>query len=444
MKAYSNICTGGTDKMKKKLAIIIACGLILSACGANSGSKDENSITSENTKPVELKFWSFEPKDEQNREIFKEMVDNFNNTHPNIKLKPDYFDDEAFKAKMKVALAGNDMPDIFSYWTGDQFKTLVDGNVVGDITNKLNADSAFKDRILQAGLDEYTYNGKNYAIPLQLNTVLLWYNKDILQQNNITPPKTWDELVGAVDTLNAAKITPIAVAGKDRWPLLHWFSYLQQRVGGDMTFDEAKTKDDFTGESFVKAGEMLNDFAVKHKAFENGFLGIDYGAAESMFTNGKAAFYQQGDWAVSTFTKSPDFMGKVGFVPFPIVSGGKGDQGTYQGGFGMGYAISARAEKEKGDAAYEALKYLSDPENRAKLIQASGVTPAFKDFKIPDGMSPLAIEVMDNTAKVQKTFPYYDQALDPIRTEAVLNASPAIIGKENVDVKAELAKVKKP
>jgi raffinose/stachyose/melibiose transport system substrate-binding protein len=438
----------GLAEMKKAFAVVMACGLILSACGAKTetngnGSASANTAAPKNDKPVELKFWSFEPKDEQNRQIFKEIIDNFNNTHPNIKLKPDYFDDEAFKAKMKVALAGNDLPDIFSYWTGDQFKTLVEGNAVGDITSKLNSDSTFKDRILQAGLDAYTYNGKNYAIPLQLNAVLLWYNKDILQQNNITPPKTWDELVAAVDKLNASNITPIAVAGKDRWPLLHWFSYLQERVGGDETFDAANQKDDFTGESFVKAGEMLNDFAIKHKAFENGFLGIDYGAAESMFTNGKSAFYQQGDWAVSSFTKSPEFMKKVGFVPFPTVSGGKGDLGTYQGGFGIGYAISAQAAKEKSDAAYEALKYLSDPVTRTKLIQANGVTPAFKDFKAPEGMSSLAVEVMNNASKVKKTFPYYDQALDPKRTEAVLNASTAIAGKEGIDVKAELAKIKK-
>lgn len=447
--------------MKKLgMLLMIAAVMLTAACGNNNGTIQENggkepaaNVGGESTKApaeegkddgkvVELSFWSFEPKDDTNRTIFKEMIDSFNDSHPNIKIKPEYFNDEPFKQKMKVGLASNDIPDIFSYWTGDQFKTLVDAKVVGDITDVLDADPDFKSSITAGGLDAYSYDGKNYGIPTQIASVNLWYNKDLLAKYSINPPQTWDELLAAVDKLNENKVTPITVAGKDRWPLLHWFSYLQQRIGGDETFPQSASSNDFTGDSFMKAGEMLNDLAVAHKGFENGFLGIDYGAAESMFINGKAAFYLQGDWAVGAFTQKDEFAAKVGFVPFPTVEGGKGNNTTYQGGFGIGYAMSAKiAEKDKA-AAYEALKYLSSWQTREKLTKMNGTTPPFSNFEAPEGMKPLAADVMKYIAQNAKGFfPYYDQALEPKRAENFLNAVSAIVGKDGIDVKQELAKI---
>ncbi|MBW5449414.1 extracellular solute-binding protein [Cohnella sp. CFH 77786] len=448
--------------MKKVLSVLMAFALVLLAACGHNGSNEKSAESTQpasteaaspspsaseepSTKPaknVELKFWSFEPKDDANREIFKKIIDDFNNSHPNIKIVPEYFNDEPFKQKIKVGLASNDLPDIFSYWTGDQFKTLVDANAVGDITDVLGADEAFKNSITPGGLDAYSYNGKNYAIPTQIASVNLWYNKEILAKYNIAPPQTWAELLAAVDTLNANKVTPITVAGKDRWPVLHWLSYLQQRVGGDSTFAAAAEANDFTGESFVKAGEMLNDLALNHKGFVSGFLGLDYGAAESMFLNDKAAFYLQGDWAVGSFTQKDEFAAKVGFVPFPSVDGGQGASTTYQGGFGIGYAISAKAAENYKAEAYEALKYLSSWKTREALTKMNGTTPPFTDFQAPEGMKPLAAEVMKYVSSNAKGFfPYYDQALKPKPAENFLNAATTIAGKKGVDVKAELAKI---
>jgi raffinose/stachyose/melibiose transport system substrate-binding protein len=436
-------------KLKKILTVILAFGIVLAGCSTKSGSSTPSvaesaaapAATEAPAKMVELKMWSFEGKDPQ-KSVIQKSVDDFNASHKNIKITPEYYDDEAFKAKIKVSLAGNDMPDIYTYWAGAQFKTLVDGSAVGDITDNLAADADFKNSVLPGGLEAFAYSGKNYGIPVAMNAVLLWYNKEILQNNGITPPKTYEELLAAVDKLNAAKVIPIAVAGKDRWPVLHWFSYFSNRVGTSVPFDSAAAgKGDFLDPSFITAGEKLNELGFKHKGFENGFLGLDYGAAEALFTSGKAAFYQQGDWAVAGFTKDDTFAAKVGFVSFPTVAGGQGDIGTFQGGYGFGYAISGKADK---NAAYEAIKYLSGPGARTKIAELTGSVIPFKDVKLnKDNMKPLAYEVSTYvSANAKGFFPYYDQALDPKRTEAVLNVTVAIAGKEKVDIKEELAKIK--
>ncbi|QJC50984.1 extracellular solute-binding protein [Paenibacillus albicereus] len=441
-------------RWSKALLPVLALGLAVAGCGGSgngNGGADAGGAANEAAdaggaaepaKKVELTLWSFEARD-PHKTINQKAIEKFNAEHPNIKLKAEFFDDESFKQKIKVAMAGNRMPDLFTYWSGDQLRTLVDGGVAGDLTEQLSADAAFKDSILPGGLESFSYDGKNYAVPLAMNAVMIYYNKEIFEKNGLQPPATWSDLETAVQKLNEAKVIPIAVAGKDRWPVLHWFSYLAQRIGGDEPFQAAAAgTSDFTDPSFIEAGQKLSKLAAADKGFVNGFLGLDYGAAEALFTQGKAAMYMQGDWAVAGFVKDDAFAAKVGFVPFPTAEGGKSDQTTFQGGFGFGYAMSSKADKA---AAYEAIKFLSSPQTRSEISEQAGTIQPFKDVQLDQAsMKPLAYEVMSFiSANAKGFFPYYDQGLDPKRSEAMLNAVVSIASKPDADVKAELEKVKK-
>ncbi len=422
--------------MKKYLVILLMFTFIIAGCSSSKSTSSNDG--GEGVK--ELTFWSVET---DKRPYVEKSVEKFNASHKDIQIKVEFFEDEAYKTKMKVALAGNKLPDLFTYWSGDVFKSLVDAGAVGDITEQLNQDASFKENVLPGGLEAYTYDGKTYGIPLSLNSVVLWYNKEIFEKNGLTPPKTYDELLEVVDQLNAKKVIPIAVAGKDRWPVLHWYSYLAQRIGGTEPFDKAKSDEaDFTEKSFVEAGEKLKELAIEKKGFVNGFLGLDYAAAGSIFTSGKAAMYLQGDWAISEFVQDEAFIGKVGFVPFPAVENGTGNQQIYHGGFGNGYAISAKADQA---AAYEAIKFLSSAEERKAIAEELGVTSAMANIELDQSnMSPLAYEYLTYISEnAQGFFGYYDQQLDPKRADQFMNITSAIVGKADVDVKKELEGIKK-
>ena len=72
-----------------------------------------------------------------------------------------------------------------------------------------------------------------YGIPFDIGMVGFWYNKDLFTQAGITaPPATWAELLDAVRKLKAAGITPVALAGKDKWPAHFYWAYLAMRIGG--------------------------------------------------------------------------------------------------------------------------------------------------------------------------------------------------------------------
>ena len=436
------------SKLKKWLVSAIALAMVVtagcssssnnSASNASSGTSNAGSGGSASGAPVELTLWSSEMR---SRDIIEKSIEEFNSSHEDIKIKAEFFEDEALKLKMKVAISGNEIPDLITYWSGETFDQLVANNMLADLTDMLNETPELKDNVLPGGLETFEYDGKYYGIPVLFSGVSLWYNKKIFAENGLTPPSTFDELLAVVDQLNEKKITPIAVAGKDRWPVLHWFSYLAQRIGGTEPFEKAKNNEaDFTQESFVQAGELLKSLAVGHKGFVNGFLGLDYAAAESLFMNEQAAMYLQGEWAMEAFLEDPEFAANVGFVAFPAVEGGVGTTDIFHGGFGVGMAVSAATNKE---AAFEALKFLVSPEQRVEIYEGPNISPMIKTGINESNMHPLAYEYSSFvSSNLGGYFGYYDQSLDAARSDKLMNAVGAIVGDANSNVVEELGKVK--
>jgi multiple sugar transport system substrate-binding protein len=50
---------------------------------------------------------------------------------------------------------------------------------------------------VRAALDTATWNGQLVAAPLNSNTQLIWYRKDLVPN----PPETWDEMIGQAESL---------------------------------------------------------------------------------------------------------------------------------------------------------------------------------------------------------------------------------------------------
>ncbi len=427
----------------KKLYILvcIAVVLVLAGCAKEqTNSAGESGVSkAKSASPTPVVFWSTDSQGAR-RELIEKNIGIFESQNSSIDIQPEYYDDESYKTKIKVAVAGNEMPDVFGYWIGGQFTTLVDAGVVADITDKVNANPAFKESFLPGAFDAVTYDGKIYGLPSTVGSVVVWYNKEIFETYGLQEPTTWDQLLSVVDTLNQNNVIPITVAGKDRWPLLHYFSYLAQRVGGVEPFNKVVDgTGDFTDPSFVKAAELLQDL-VQADGFIHGFLGLDYGAAEAQFTAGHAAMYMQGDWSLSSFTQDVAFSEKVGLFAFPEVSGGIGNPAVFHGGFGNATVIAKDADI---DSAFAFASYLSSPEYLKSTVEQRGTPSPVRVTVDPANMNPLVYDYVSYfSSEPEGFFGYYDQQLDPQRSEKILNAIQAITAKPDTDVVTELAKVK--
>ncbi|MEU7071809.1 extracellular solute-binding protein [Streptomyces narbonensis] len=309
---------------------------------------------------------------EPGKSLFPQIATAFMAAHPNIRIETTSLENEAFKSKLTATTSSGKLPDVYQTWGGGVLQQQVDAGLVEDLTDAFGWSSELTPVSLQA----YQVEGRTYGVPYDIGMVGFWYNKKLFAKAGVTtPPATWAEFLDVVRKLKAAGVTPIALAGKEKWPGHYYWAYLAMRVAGLPALQEAATSKDFTGPGFVQAGAHLKEL-VDLQPFQPSFLGAGYatpgGQAASM-GNGKAAMELMGQWAPSVQQDAgADLGADLGFFPFPTVEGGVGRIDEVFGG-GGGFALRKGAPKE----ALEFLKFFV-LENESKLLASNGYLPVVK------------------------------------------------------------------
>lgn len=421
--------------MRKKAicAGIVSAALLVSAvpvvCQAKEGGKE---IT-----------YFYNTSNEVATEVVQEAIKRYEEKTGNT-VKMTMMEGESYKTKIKTCVASNTLPDVFNYWTGEQFETLVGSGNVMDLTDLVGEDTEYQDQFIDGAFDSVTIDNKIYAIPSAVTGQVLYYNTELFKEAGIeSAPATISELEEDCQKLSDKGITPIMVGSKDRWPLLGWFSYLAVRYGGtdlyvDATDGESETS--FANDKFIEAGKKLNELSQKY--FVNGSLAIDSAAAPAQFAAGSAAMFIGGTWDIATLTSNEDMAKNISFAPFPAADDGDAeDVNTVYGGIANCMAVNASSEN--AEDAYELIKEIMSVESETEMVQKSGSLSCMKVDVAEEDMSPLAYEITQFfNNDVKGFFPYTDQALNPEQAEKLLNAMTEIIASEDADVKGQLAAIK--
>jgi raffinose/stachyose/melibiose transport system substrate-binding protein len=383
------------------MAGVGAVGLALGGCGDDgesaSGQKKIRWWHIANTDPM-LSKWA-------------EMAHQFEAAHPGVKFEITPLENEAFKTKLTTNIQSGNPPDIFHTWGGGVLFQQAEAGMVKDITADVGA---WKDTLIPAALDAYSNDGKTYASAVDTGMVGFWYNKALFTKAGISaPPATWAEYLEAVRKLKAVGVTPIALAGKEKWPGHYYWAYLAMRVAGLDGLKQAATDKNFNTPDFVAAGSHLSEL-VALQPFQTGFLAAGYATADGQAAtmgNGKAAMELMGQWApVTERDNSAGKKGlgdKLGFFPFPAVDGGKGQIADVFGG-GGGYAVGKDAPPE----AVEFLKFIAQPDNARLEAKTAGVLPVVKEAG--DAVTDPNLKLVGETlAKASGFQLYLDQAYAP-------------------------------
>jgi raffinose/stachyose/melibiose transport system substrate-binding protein len=415
------------------LSVLVVLAMGLAACSSaaatevassSSTSTESQTSTSGDTsmEPVTITWWHISTADEH-KALWQTMADEYMAMHPNVTIEITVLENEAFKTKLTTVMQSGEPPDIFQSWGGGVMNDYANAGLLQDITPYLDADGgAWRDTFAPGALGVYSLNGKNYGVPWDMGMIGFWYNKDLFAQAGIeAPPTTWTELLADVQALKDAGITPIALGEGDKWPGMHMWAYLATRIGGKDAFLGAGVNrtGSFTDPAFIQAGEMLQQL-IALEPFQDGFLGATYPDEAALMGNGEAAMELMGQWAPAVeadSSVSKEGIGDaLGFFPFPMVEGGKGDINDAVGG-GNGFAIGKDAPPE----AIDFVKYLTSPENEARLAEIGVAIPVVKGGEV--GLQdPNMVQVQATFAKAEYFQLYYDQAL-PAAAGSVLNDS---------------------
>lgn len=345
--------------------------LSLAACSKPVPAAQEAAPSSE-PAPAEkttVKVWTLwtETGADANQKAFYRVLERAKTDLPDIIIEHDGTENEAYKTKIKTAIAANEAPDVFFSWGAGFVKPFVDAGKVLPLDDYLKDGTS--DRINPGANTFFTFDGKTYGLTGYKWVAVLYCNKELFEQNNIKIPETYDELVTAVKAFRAKGITPITVGEKDRWPGMFWQNAFALRAAGAKACQDALAGNaSFDTPEFVESAARLKEL-VELKAFNDGAMGLSYDEGNALFLQGKVPMYYMGNWFAGNITSEDSLVAdKVVCKKFPMLPNGKGTATEYLGGAIDGFCVNK--DSKVRDAAVRVAKYFA--EEMAKDLASTG------------------------------------------------------------------------
>jgi raffinose/stachyose/melibiose transport system substrate-binding protein len=283
---------------------------------------------------------------------------------------------EVYAQDLAVALNSGQQIDAL-FCNGQEVRGYAARGIIEELTPLVN----YWDRFNQNSIDQYTYSGKSFAIPIQaVGTSGIFTNNTVLRKYNLTPPRTYDDLINARDALARDNIAVFGFGGgsKYMWPMWFFCTFNQTSGNKAMTRTEAALRGQakWTDRDYVDAMAILERMG-KDKLFQNGVNGADTAQGLAVFSSGNAAFFFGGTWERGGFRESGMDGDKLGLVPFPIVVPGAKSEQTGSAG-GQGLCILKGLSPERQKIALDLISYISSD---AKVQQLSEYEPGSPDPK---------------------------------------------------------------
>ena len=372
------------------LCAALGCGAFAVAAAGTSAAAVGNSHASRASSPVTLKFWNAYTGT-QITTMENVIIPRFEKLNPGIKVVNTSFPYADLLSKYLAAAAAGDPPDVFRTdiaWTAE----LAADGVALEVSNLPWYKATVADA-LPGPLQTTMYKGKAYSLPLDTNTIALFWNKtDFAAAGIKSPPTTITQLItdAKAMTIPSKDQYGLGVDSTDIWDVS---PYIWSEGGA------------FTNPSYTRASGYMDDggtiaavkMLVEGYNGGHGYIGPDIisttgDSGEAEFPSGKYAMYIDGPWAVPTFQALKP-VPSYGIVPMPA---GPGGSHTPTGGEDV---VVSAGGKNIADAELFA-QFLDSPFSQVTMASI-GQMSAFAN---------------DASAEV-KTTPYYK-----VFTQALLNA----------------------
>ncbi|MFE5143772.1 ABC transporter substrate-binding protein [Streptomyces fagopyri] len=302
---------------------------------------------------------------------YQALIKQFNKTHPKIHVTMTVQPWATIAQKLPASWATGSGPDlatpssdpgsVFSYIKTNSVLPL--DSAVGTGSDQIDS-AAFPTAVRNA----FTVDGKLYAVPANVATLVLYYNKAMFKAAGITsaPSTEADFITDAKKlTLNSDGRTSqygLSLADSNTiqmWPVLQWMN------GGDIV--DAKGCAVVNSAASVSALTKWSKLVVQDHISPIGQAGAD---ADTLFSSKKAAMEINGPWAASGF-KSAGI--DLGMVQVPVGSAGPVTLAST-------VPLMINRRTPHAPQAQEFLSWYTSKTAQTKFSQESGFPPARTDL----------------------------------------------------------------
>ncbi|GLC80347.1 ABC transporter substrate-binding protein [Lacrimispora brassicae] len=411
---------------RKVITLLLAAsvGLSLTACGGGSNSTDAKSGSESkegaaqagtekdggaNGEKVVINFFHRWPNDPKNS-MFQELIKEYMAENPNVTIQMDCILNDQYKEKIRMVVATDEVPDIFSSWSGTFAKEMINsGNVMG-LNDIYGQDQEWSSQLAKASVDGFTFDGTIYGIPWSQDGKVFYYNKKIFSDNHLEVPKTWNEFISVLDALKAGGYdTPIVEGLSDNWTVLHYLGTMNQRMVDPevLAKDYAPATGEFTDPAYV---EVLKKWQQLTSYMGETCVAIDHETARNTyFAAGKAPVMYLQFAEIPMLEKALPEGFEYGFFNFPAFEEGKGDSKGLTGA-PEGFMISNKAKNP--EECIKFLKWLVSKKGGEALTTKCGDISSVAGAVDETNALPVQLEAMDMIKSASALVPWFDNACD--------------------------------
>lgn len=347
--------------MNRNFTNIIALLLLvtISQLGCRSSTSTETVIV----------FWAMGAEGEN----VQKLIPEFERRNPGIRIKVQSIPWTAAHEKLLTAYAGNSTPDVSQLgntWI-PEFTLL---NAIENLNSGIEKSSIVKKENYFEGIWETNVmDDIPYGIPWYVDTRVMFYRKDILEQAGYkNPPATWDEWFDA-----SMKIKQLA-EGKEKYAILlptnEWVPFVVTGLqNGSTLLKEDNRYGDFSGEKFTKAFKYIMRFYQKKLAPVGitQVTNIYQGMAEGFF-----AMYITGPWNIGEFQKRMPRALQDKWTTAPLPGPNEISPGVSLAG---GASLVIFRNSTKKEQAWKFIEYLSAVQQQLEFYKVTGNLPAVKE-----------------------------------------------------------------
>lgn len=362
-------------KFKKVMALALASTMVFSvaACG---GSKDDGGSSdagdskkeekSEGGDTLSISIW-----DTNQEPGINEILADFTE-ETGIKTKLTVVKWDEYWTMLEAGAQGGSLPDVF-WMHSNESQRYMSNDMLLDLTDKI-ADS---DLIDPANYPEdiwglYTYDEKYYAVPKDVDTIALWYNKAMFEEAGLDYPTadwTWDDLIEAAKKLTKEDGSQYGLAVRNDNNQAGYYNMIYDN--GGYIINDDKTKSGWDDPKTIEVMEVLEGW-IKDGVMppietmsENG--------EDVLFQSGKVAMVLQGSWMVAAYRDNEYTAENCDVVELPKNAATGRRASVYNG---LGWAASANGKNTEN--AWKLIEYLGSEKAQKKQAELGVTMSAYK------------------------------------------------------------------
>lgn len=343
----------------KSITLLLVIALVGSL--AFAGGSAESAKPVDTSKPLSVMIW-----DSNQAPGIRKIIDVFT-ARTGITAEIQIVDWVNYWTLLSAGAQGGALPDIF-WMHSNESQRYMEHDLLLDVTDRVAKSSLIDPKNYPADIwSLYTNNKRYYAVPKDVDTIALWYNRTLFDEAGLSYPNenwTWEDVYQAAKKLTKPDGSVYGYTNVNTNNQAGWYNPIYANNGYVISQDKKKSGMDLP--------ETIEAMKVMERMINDGLMPPQTVMSESnedvLLQSGKIAMTTQGSWMLAAFRDNEYTLKNCDVAVLPKNAKTGRRPSIYNG---LGWAIAK--DTKRADDAWKLVEFFGSEEGQ--LMQAQlGVT----------------------------------------------------------------------